>query len=324
MTNSTSINNATIIAFLQKQFLWAIPLTWILSLLTIFGSAVIISYLKSKPLLSQSVMDFANKIFFIVSTTHSLLISIFLTFALTSSDLGEGMASGIGYTLPACVDIMFSQLCAIFIIQVIVVKSPEYLENNSFENIVKIYMSVVIPLWNGIFYTTLYFVTDPTGPVYNPLYITLRGINHPHAPSKLFLIRGITYLPIGFTSALNLLYTIRIQRDSFIQSNHVINTKVVLFTLVGQLIIAANLYAYAYFELLDNTEYQIVILSSLIMQVMKILFIAAIVLSHDSIRAHLSNLCLIRNVSILFSLRQVRQINVNQRDVELHSIESKF
>ena len=83
MTNNTSINNATIFAFQQKQFLAAIPLTWILTSLTIFGSAVIISYLKSKPLLSQSVMDFANKIFFIFSTTHSLLISIFLTFTLT-------------------------------------------------------------------------------------------------------------------------------------------------------------------------------------------------------------------------------------------------
>ena len=324
MTNNTSMINATIFAFQQKQFLSAIPLTWILTSLTIFGSAVIISYLKSKPLLSQSVMDFAIKIFFIFSTTNSLLTSIFITFAQTSSDLGEVMASIIGYTLPASVDIILCQLCAIFIIQAIVVKSPEYLGNNTFENIVKSFMTVVIPLWNGIIYTTLYFVTDPTGPVYNPVYITLRGINYPPTPSKLFLIRGITYLPIGFTSALNLLYTIRIQRESFIQSNHIMNSKVVLFNFVGQFMIAANLYAYAYFELIDHTEATILILIALIMQITKTLFIAAIVLSHNSVRAHLANLCLIRNFSILFSLRQVRQIDVNQRDVELHSMESKF
>ena len=88
--------------------------------------------------------------------------------------------------------------------------------------------------------------------------------------------------------------------------------------------IAANLYAYAYFELIDNTKVKIDILIPLIMQVTKTLFITAIVLSHNSVRAHLANLCLIRNFSILFSLRQVGQIDVNQRDVELNSMESKF
>ena len=54
------------------------------------------------------------------------------------------------------------------------IKNPEYLANSRFENTVKCIMAVVIPLYNGIIYTCLYIVSEPTG-----FYITLRCLDHP-------------------------------------------------------------------------------------------------------------------------------------------------
>ena len=132
MAKDTILNNATAVAFKREQFYPALPLTWILGSLVMFGCTVIISYIRSKPLLSQTVMDYANLLFFIFNAISTVLMSIFITLAIVTSDCGEALASIIGYTVPASVDIVFTQLCSIFIIQAIMAKYPEYLDNNTF------------------------------------------------------------------------------------------------------------------------------------------------------------------------------------------------
>ena len=52
---SVAIDSATRFGHLSA----VIPITWITSFLIVFGSALIISYLRSKPPLSQTVMDYA-------------------------------------------------------------------------------------------------------------------------------------------------------------------------------------------------------------------------------------------------------------------------
>ena len=161
MANDSVRNNEPDNAFKREELYPAIP--WILSSITVFGSMVIINYLRSKPLLSQTVMDYANKILFLYSIGNPVLVSFFVTLALVSSDCGEVLVSIIGYTIPASVDIIFVQVSVIFIIQAMMLKNPEYLENSRFENIVRCIVSVVIPLASGIFYTIVYFVAGPTG-----------------------------------------------------------------------------------------------------------------------------------------------------------------
>ena len=134
------------------------------------------------------------------------------------------------------------------------------------------------------------------------------------------VVKGCVYLPLGFASTITLLHTIRMQQNNFIQPNHILNTKVVLTSVVGQILIATIIYAFEQFEYLGITHDIAIILINLVMIVVKSSFVIAIALSHNNVRAHFSNILPISCFTSLWSLRQVRQINVNQRDVELHGV----
>ena len=317
MEKYTLLSNATAIAFKPEQFYPAIPPTWILGSLEVLGCAVTISYLRSKPPLSQTVMDYANKIFFIFSAVSTVLMSIFITLAVVSSDCGEALASIIGYTGPASMDTGFAQLCSIFIIQAIMARYPELLVNNTFENIIKCIMGAGIPLCNAIIYTILYFVADPT-----EMYTVLRGIgDQEKAFSK--IVRACIYFPLGFASTLILLYTIRMQQNNFIQPNHILNAKAVIVSFVGQSVIRALLNILLHFQYSGLNHDTTVFLITFVLLVIKSVFHIVIVLIHNDVRAYMSNLYPISGFTALWSLRQVRQIDVNQRDVELHGVETK-
>ena len=140
---------------------------------------------------------------------------------------------------------------------------------------------------------------------------------------KLIVVRGCIYLPVGFASTITLLHTIRMQQNNFIQPNHILNTKVVLISVVGQILIAAIIYAFEQFEYLGITHDMTIILINLVLLLVKSSFVIAVALSHNNVRAHISNIWPISYFISLCSLRQVRQINVNQRDVELHGVKIK-
>ena len=318
MEKYTLLSNATAIAFKRQQFYPAIPLTWILGSLEVFGLAVTISYLRSKPPLSQTVMDYAIKIFFIFSAVSTVLMSIFITLAVVSYDCGEVLASIIGYTVPASVDIGFAQLCSIFIIQAIMARYPELLDNNTFENIIKCIMVAGIPLSNGIIYTTLYFVADPT-----EMYTVLRGIGRQEKAFKVIIVRACIYLPLVFATTLILLHTIRMQQNDFIQPNHILNAKAVIVSLVGRIVNGGLIYILAHFQILGFSHDTTFILITFLTLVIKSVFHIVIVLIHNDVRAYMSNLYPISGFTALWSLRLVRQIDVNQRDVELHGVETK-
>ena len=291
-------DNATVIlTFKPEQFYPAIPLVWFLTSLEVFGSSVVISYLRSKPQLLQTVMDYANITVFTYLPIHSVLISIFITLVIQSLDYGEVIGSLIGYAIPASGDIAFIQICAIFIIQAKMVKNPEYLNSNTFESIVKCVMAVAIPIFNGVIYTYLYIVSKPTG-----FYLTLRHHDHHPMSYEWLVLRGCTYLPIGFASALNLMYTIRIQRQYFIQSNHILNARAVLVTMVGQFVLGVLIYVSKLFPDIIS------ILMPMVLLIMKSVFVVTIVLSHNGVRARMAHLYIIRNFATLLSMRELRQI----------------
>ena len=305
--------NNTIVHKWEHIFYPTIPFTWILSSLTVIGSAFIIRYLMTKPMIAQTIMDFGNKILFFYVIANTLIMSIFISLALASSvDYGEVSASIIGYVGPTSYDIYFTQLCAIFIVQAMMVKNPEYLDDNTFENGIRCIMGIAIPLSHGIIYLILYFVAEPTA-----IYKILRDRDQDVNGSEIFLlVKGCTFIPLGLGSAINLLYTIKIQQNNFIQSNHILNRKVVLVLLTGQFMLGATIFTlHAAFKYRGNTFFSqgtTLILLPLVGQVIKMIFILTIVLSHGSVRDYVSNLFIIRDFTSLLSLRQARQIDVRQ------------
>ena len=178
-------------------------------------------------------------------------------------------------------------------------------------------MSVVIPLGIGIFYTIVYFVAGPTG-----IYVVLRSMKHEEANLKFLMVRGFIYIPFGFASALHLIHTIRIQHNNAIQSNHILNTTLVMVTIVGKFGMAIILYAFGYFKYFDSPDITIILIP-LSLQAVKAVFTFTIVLTHNSVRNHLSNFCLIRNFCLLWSVRQSRHVSLDQRNLELHGVPSK-
>ena len=306
--------NGTIIALEHDQLYPLIPLVWILTLLITFGCFVIISYLRSKPPLSQTVIDYANMFAFIYFIPDGVITAVYITLAIQALDYGEVIASLIGYSIPAFGDIIYVQISAILIIQAIMIKNPEYLDNSRFENTVKCIIAVVIPLYNGIIYTCLYIVSEPTG-----FYRTLRYHDYHHPNYKLILARVCAYLPLGFASAFNLLHTIKIQQDNFIQSNHILNVRVVLVTSIGHLFLVVLIYTVVFSKTFPVQDI-FSILARMVLVVIKTVFMITIVLTHNGVRGYLSNLYLIRNFTTLLSVRQVRQITADQSNIELHGM----
>ena len=193
------------------------------------------------------------------------------------------------------------------------VKYPEYLDNNSFENIVKCIMALVIPMGNGIIYTCLFFLAEPPG-----FYIILRRMedNYPH--HKWIIVRGCTYLPIGFASALNLLHTIRIRRDSSIPSNHILKASAVVVAIVAQIVMGVVISTFC--SKLFPPPMDFSVLLPLALQLIKSILMVTIVISHDGVRGHMSNLYFIRSFTTLLSMRQVRQISADKSNIELHGV----
>ena len=197
MTNYTTLEkSAAIDSATRFEHLFAvIPITWISSFVIGFGSALVISYLRSKPPLSQTVMDYAIGIYIIWLVSNSIFVSSYLTLAIVFKDCGEVIASLIGYAVPASGHITFIHLCAIFILQAMIVRNPEFLGSARCEKTVKYGMTMIVPLVIGLIYTTLYFGFQPLGP-----YIILRGLGSNSINYHWAKLRLCTDIPIGIAS----------------------------------------------------------------------------------------------------------------------------
>ena len=175
------------------------------------------------------------------------------------------------------------------------------------------FMAVVTPLCNGILYICLYIVSEPTA-----TYITLRCFDHQPLNHTVHLVRVCAYLPLAFASAFNLLYTIKIQQEHSIQSNHILNARAVMVMIIGNLVLFVLIYAFAskIFPFQDILS----ILIPMVMAVIKSVFMVTIVLTHNGVRGHMSHLYLIRNFTSMLSIRQVRQIAADQINLKLHGM----
>ena len=192
-------------------------------------------------------------------------------------------------------------------LQAMIVRNPEIIGSARCEKIVKYGMTIIVPLVIGLIYTTLFFGFPPLGP-----YIILRGMGSHSINYRWAQIRFCTDLPIGIASALSLIITTKIRRDNAIESNHILSTKGVLVSVMGLLLIGALTYWFVFILILENA----MILLPLLVNIMKSVWIMIMAFSHPSVRNHISNLYLLRNIALLLSVRQSRQVGINEE--ELH------
>ena len=196
---------------------------WIIFGLTAIGILVAIGYLKSKPPLCQTILDYANIICFTSFIPSSLSFALSLTIDNIGEDSGDIIASILGVFMPASTTNLQLQLTFSFIVQSLLVVNPSYLEGQYFENIV-LTTTLVIPIASVILYTFLFFQG-----VKSFTYILLSRIIAPDRAMALMIttIRVLISITMFAVCAVTRLL-LKLWYDSYEEENNVVNSKVTL------------------------------------------------------------------------------------------------
>ena len=196
---------------------------WIIFALTVIGILVTIGYLKSKPPLCQTIMDYVNIICFTSFIPSSLFFALGLTINNIFEDSGEIIASILAVSMPASTTNLQLQLTFSFIVQSLLVVNPSYLDGQYFQNIV-LATTMVIPVASFILYTYL-FIQGGTSFV----YVLLRGNIAPDRVIALMIttIRVLISITMFAVCAVTR-FLLKLWYDSFEEENSVVNSKVTL------------------------------------------------------------------------------------------------
>ena len=79
---------------------------------------------------------------------------------------------------------------------------------------------------------------------------------------------------------------------------------------MGLLLIGGLTYLFVFIHILESAR----ILLPLLVNIIKSVCTMIMAFSHPSVRNHISNLNLLRNITILFSVRQSRQVGINEEE----------
>ena len=104
----------------------------------------------------------------------------------------------------------------------------------------------------------------------------------------------------------------------FIPSNHILKASAVVVAIVAQIVMGAVISTFC--SKLFPPPIGFSVLLPLALQLIKSVFMVTIVISHDGVRGHMSNLYFIRRFTSLLSMRQFRQISADKSNVELHGV----
>ena len=197
---------------------------------------MIIGYLKSKPPLSKTIMDFVNMVCFASYIPTCLTLSIGVTTALVFEDCGHVIASGLAIVMPTTSVNLQIQLTSNFIVQSLIILYPNFLEDPGFENGVKFLVTAIIPLFSLVLYVVLYCHGIMVG-----AYHMLRG--------TLTQYRLLTLLRFSFNMltfvvcAVSRCWIMKIRNESGVQENSVISLKmnlVMMAQCICPLLLAAS------------------------------------------------------------------------------------
>ena len=112
--------------------------SWFLLMVQMYCFEVIRGYLKSKPPLSQTVMDPANEMCFGMILLNSLIRTINTTLTTLFADFGHAMTTIWSVAVVASSMSMGMEHIANITVQLLIVKRPSRLENATFEKWIKI------------------------------------------------------------------------------------------------------------------------------------------------------------------------------------------
>ena len=284
-----------------------ITIAWAVNFITICQDLIIISYLRSKPTSSKTIMDFMNAAFFIGRIPWSTLMTLYVTLLALFQDSGEVLGSLVAYSTPAFGDNLICQLTAIFIVQAILVKKPNLMENEYFDMILKCVLIVFIPGYT----TCLYWFAYSTG-IQFPFYNVIRGMklktSFLWSAQRLF---AMLPLLVGFIVSRGCLRMQETERN--VGSNHILNTTGVLFITIGQMII--GVLVFVLIELRKSLHYaKMLPLGSLILSS---IFGCIVIISHESVRNHMCRFYPFNILSREIAIRQRRQVT---NRVPLHEL----
>ena len=256
---------------------------------------MIIGYLKSKPPLSQTIMDFVNMVCFVSYIPTVLTLSICITIGFIFEDCGHMIASGLALAMPTTSVNLQIQLTSNFIVQSLIILYPSYMEDLGFENGVKFLVTVIIPLFSFVFYVVLYYQGIMVG-----AYYMLRGTLTQYR--LLTLLRFSFNIMTVIVCAGSRLWIMRIRNESSVQENSIMNLKMNLIMMAQSLC-----------PLLLAASYRLIKDVIKISPMFPLVFHCLVVMMacfHPGVINYTSNLYPINLLTQYWSVRRVRRVNM--------------
>ena len=283
-----------------------VPIPWVASAVITLECLLIISYLRSKPPLSQTIMDFMIGAFFVVSIPWSMLMALFANCLMLFQDSGEILGSLVSYVTPAFGDNLVFQLTTIFVVQAIMVKRPTLLESEHFNTVIKCIFIFVIPTYSICLHLYAYLAG-----VHSNFYILTRGltwkslqIHHTWSTMRL-----CSMMPLFIAFVISRVWLRLSEHPRYEErSNHILNTKGVLIITIGH--ISVGKLVYLLMELKKSFRYASLIpVGSL---TLASLFAGMVIINHPSIRNHMCQMYPFNVLSRRITIRHLRQVGNNQ------------
>ena len=311
MTANITADFGKVIAYADPIYP-VIPITWTLWLMTILESLTIIGYLRSKPPLSETIMDFMIGAFCIVAIPWSTLVALYGTLLTLFKDSGEVLGSMVACLTPAFGDDMICQLTAIFIVQTIIVKRPTLLGNERFDTIIKFISTFFIPTFSGCLHLYAYLAG-----IHSNFYIVVRGMKSNFSFLAFTSEINFTWSTMRFCTMVPLLVAfiisrlcLRLEENGRMEerSNHIFNTTGVLIVSIGHLFVGTLVLLLM--EL--NASLQYASLMPIGTLTVSSTFGGMVIKSHPSIRDYMCRMYPFNIFIRRFFMCQLRQVGSNE------------
>ena len=122
-----------------------LPLIWTPTLLMILFSNLINRYLGSKPGMSQTVMDYVNRMFFYHLNGFGIVMAVAATLIGLGVETAETVAGLLGWAYFQQLEHVGLLLLANILIQFMIVRKPSNLGSETFEKVVVAVVTFAIP-----------------------------------------------------------------------------------------------------------------------------------------------------------------------------------
>ena len=274
-----------------------IPLIWVPPAITIISSLVIDHYLASKPMLSRTVMDVVNRVFFAHFGFYCLLLATLSTTGVFFQDSGEAVAVIMSFLLiKQFLNLSLMFLCNIGT-QLLLVVDPTNLYSEAFEKKVKLLVVFVVPMCSALvsFTTGYYLDVKPQG------YYFLH--HKPNEDKVVITIQASIFLLIFCAFWTSRIWIQRVQGHE--RSNHILGSKAVA-------LFCADVWIYCLTSIfLINYPTYRRYLHALGPNLVLCKFTATIVVFHNSVRNHVCHHWQpLRGLTRLWAIRLVRRVEI--------------